>query len=390
MPRPRKSTLRTAEAAAVVEAPPVEPRDAAIGMADDAEEQAELIGYRALATLTKQAQGSMAQIAALCDDLVTMEVAEPAVSAIDEESETTVEVAKLGAILAFCGHVTGTIYGIQDLARRMLVQCGGGATGNGYDGPVSPGMGMLEGAEDASTSAAGYLTRLGKALAKIKLPDDHPLAANLKATRARIEAATSALAQPKAAAAAPTPCGCGAAEGDMDMTKAERVKALIAKGTTQFIEADQAYLETLCENRLATLEAIESPAPAPEPVVAATIDEYLAAAPEALKPVVSEHQQIVAEKRAAAAARKAELVSTLKAAQAEFTEDELAAMAADQLERIARVAAAAPKPPVEATPDTDFSGKGAPRAAAKNGEKDDAPPPPIDMTARILASRKSA
>lgn len=391
---PRESVLRTAEGAPSPEQPPsatgatssaaADPRAAALGMADEAEEAAELVGYKAIAMMVKQVQGSVGEIASTVSDLIAAEQGETvAQTSLDEASETTVEIAKLGSMIAFCGHAASTLYGVQDLCRRMLTQSG--AYGMGGEGMPMPSM--LEAAEGGA-SPVGYLTRLGKALDKINLPDDHPQAAKLAATRARIEAAKNALSE-RAASAAPaaipeSPCGCGAAEGEA-MTKTERVRALIAKGNTPFTEADQGYLETLCDGRLSTLEAYTPPTPA-EPAVPATLDEFLASAPEALKPAVTEAQQIVAAQRAAAAQHKADLVSKLKTAQSAFSETELDAMAVDQLEKLARVAEAAKAEP-ETPAAVDFAGQGSPRAAAKNGDEDDVVPPPPDLTERIRAAR---
>jgi len=60
-----------------------------------------------------------------------------------------------------------------------------------------------------------------------------------------------------------------------------------------------------------------------------------------------------------------------------YTEDELKAMPLTDLEKIVKIAASAVKP--------DYSGAGATRTAAAD-EK--APPPPIDMVARIRAARE--
>ena len=220
--------------------------------------------------------------------------------------------------------------------------------------------------------------------------------------------------EPVAASAAPTTaadCGCGGhkpqqpaqpATGGTAMNEQERAaraaraKALIDNPATVWTAADQQYLEGQPEARLAELEAhaadkkpaapAKDPAPpltgqpepsdqpnSPNPLVAPgpntpasrpvqspvpeeraakvkTEAEWLAEAPPALR-------SMVARQQAAEAARKTALVTTLKAAQAEYTEAELQAMPLDQLERTARLAAAA-------VPELDYAAVGAPRAAA--------------------------
>ena len=175
------------------------------------------------------------------------------------------------------------------------------------------------------------------------------------------------------------------------MNKVERVRALIACPATPWTDDDQAYLETQSDERLLALEShrnsalkaaeekaaveaeivkLKAAAEAPTELKPATEEEYLAVAPDSIKQIVSKH-------KAAEAARKTDLVSILKAAQSEFTEDELKAQTVDDLERLARVAKAT-------APAIDYTLRGAPRAA----EQSDAVPPPPSVDARILAARK--
>jgi len=216
------------------------------------------------------------------------------------------------------------------------------------------------------------------------------------------------------AAGAPTAaCGCGGtkktaasapAEGGrviMNEQKAARVKALIACPKTPYKDADTAYLEGLEDARLAELEAhfgalplevkdgkvvakVETAAsatpPAPSTGAAAaaqapkppTTEEFLAAHPDIAS--------IVAEHKAAAAAKKTALVAQLKDAQDGYTEAELQALPLETLERLAKVAkVAAPTPP-------DYAGVGVPRQAAA---EDEAAPVPPDLGAALKAARSA-
>lgn len=210
--------------------------------------------------------------------------------------------------------------------------------------------------------------------------------------------AAEAAATPSTSESAPT------AQGESTMkTKAERVTALI-QSKKLGPAVTQKFLEGLTDEQLAEVEAsaesikpeeevvtppaapvatpvatpaAETPAATPAlPVAAAakplTEAEYLAQAPETIR-------TLVAEKRAQDAARKLQLVTTLKTAQKEYTEAELTAMDVAQLERIARVASAA-------VPEIDYSQRGFPRAAV-TVEDEEAAPPPIDLSARIRAAR---
>jgi hypothetical protein len=195
-------------------------------------------------------------------------------------------------------------------------------------------------------------------------------------------------------------CGCGkpkdselasTEEGDaMDPKKAARVKALMAKPKSPFKKEDEAGLLTLSDEALTCMEAhAEDPEPEPEPepkpepkpeevkVEAPKVlseDDYLAQAPDSIKEIVENHKKVQATKRVT-------LISGLKAAQGTYSEDELKAMSVDQLEKLdTLVKAQAPK--------KDFSGAGAPRAAAS--EDDNKAPKPIDMAERIrdMAAKK--
>lgn len=101
-----------------------------------------------------------------------------------------------------------------------------------------------------------------------------------------------------------------------------------------------------------------------------TKEEFLASAPEPFKSILMEHE-------AAAVAKHASLVDSLKAAQSAYSETELKAMSAPQLEKVAKLVAAS-------RPKTDFS----PLAPAGAPEgSDEKVPAPLDMNSRIRVAR---
>lgn len=227
--------------------------------------------------------------------------------------------------------------------------------------------------------------------------------------------------EPRAAA-----CGCGgqpaasgevnALEGETMKTKEERIAALISNTKNKFAAEHQARLTSCSDNVLASIELLHETQPdvaltllpaeeKTEPVTTpATETRAAAAAPAAVvtapvtpaatvivdapaspKPLTTEEfmsqappeiRALVERQKAADVARRLDLVTTLKTAQAEYTEVELQSMPLDQLERVARVAKAA-------VPAVDYSGRGTPRTT---GEAPQAPPP-IDFNARIRTAR---
>lgn len=177
-------------------------------------------------------------------------------------------------------------------------------------------------------------------------------------------------------------CADGATGGEaaMPQQQTERIAALVACPHTPWTEADQAFLASLPDERLAQFEAQAAAARRASEAATAgsaadpaplTEEQYLASAPESI-------QRIVAEYKAAQARRREQLVATLRdAAKDAYTADDLAAKPLDELERLARLLRAT-EPPV------DYSGRGAPRLAELTPE---APPKPIDLAARIRAAR---
>jgi len=188
--------------------------------------------------------------------------------------------------------------------------------------------------------------------------------------------------------AAATGCGCGGTKTDppattleANMTKKELVQKILARKKAQFVAADAAVLETFSEERLKALA--EEPEPVDPPVEPEKKEpKPVPETPEQRRErLLSENpdiKQLITESAQRAAQRRGELITAMSATkQTVYTEDELKAMPLTDLEKIVKIAASATKP--------DYSGAGAPRAAASD-EK--APPPPIDMVARIRAARE--
>lgn len=211
-----------------------------------------------------------------------------------------------------------------------------------------------------------------------------------------------------------TACGCqGGAEatttaastpanpqGDTHMDKAQRIKALIDNPKTPWKAADQSYLEGMSEDRLKEVEQHAAPAeedptkkkenegqpaavpqqqqttpaatPAAQPqqVAAAATEEteeqQIAKLPKSLRAMVERAQ-------ASERARKTALITTLKSAQTEYTEQELQDMPIDGLERMSRLLQAEVDVPA-----ADFTGRGFPRAAAAVGDYLSNPPSGYD------------
>lgn len=170
------------------------------------------------------------------------------------------------------------------------------------------------------------------------------------------------------------PCGChsqsnpGALSASAGVPKtmhknAERITALIANGKTTWTEQDRTHMETMPDERIAALEAAANAEP-PAPVAK---ELTLADLPEAWRKAIE-------DTAAAQAAARTESIEALAAAQTTFTRAELEALPAETLTKIATLAT---KP--AATVTTFASRAPVVRAA------EDAPPPPPDMNALIVA-----
>lgn len=150
--------------------------------------------------------------------------------------------------------------------------------------------------------------------------------------------------------------------------KQERLKKVLPN----VADADLTVLErTVSDEHLAVLEAAQ-----PKPKEK-TEEEFLADAPASIKKVIEEN-------KARVAARKTELITTLKAAkQSVYEEAELAAMDLEALEKLVKFAGSIvpPKPAL-----VDNSGRGLP----KDKTDDEVPPPPalFDVTSPRAATTK--
>ncbi len=162
-------------------------------------------------------------------------------------------------------------------------------------------------------------------------------------------------------AAPTTACGCkdktpaGTLTGATAMK--ESVKKLIEGSAGKYTEADATWLEQVPEERLAALAPAATPAPAPttaaagneQPPAPKSPDTGTQTPPAPTPPTnpgavrtipEAEYNTLMAlasKQKAAEAVRGNELRASLKTAQKEYTEAELAAMPVEQLERMARM-----------------------------------------------------
>lgn len=140
--------------------------------------------------------------------------------------------------------------------------------------------------------------------------------------------------------------------------KVEIIKALVADKHSGFTEEDAKMLEAASDERLESFRvAADARAKEVEKLRAAeskeyTEDEFMRIAPPSLKSLIMRQHKQETE-------HKAQLVASLKTAQEEYAEAELAAMPIDILERMARLAK------VERV---DYSGRGVPRSAQESVE----------------------
>lgn len=178
-----------------------------------------------------------------------------------------------------------------------------------------------------------------------------------------------------ASAATDAGCDCGSAEGDAEMAeKKDRIKALIDCPKTPFAAGFEAALEALSDEQLTALEAHYAE-PEPEPKVEEpkveepkplTEEQFLAAAPESIR-------QLVSRQRAADTTKKDSLLAALKGKQDAYSETELSSMSIESLEKLARVAKVT---------EVDFSGRAAPRQL-----ESDAVPAPPSLIERLGAKK---
>jgi hypothetical protein len=178
---------------------------------------------------------------------------------------------------------------------------------------------------------------------------------------------------------------CGCHKEKVMHRNATRIKALIDNATSPWSADDQAYLETLTDDRLAAFEAapvevekVVEKTVEVEKVVEKTVEvpktltqaEMLAQYPD-IATIVDAH-------KAAQAAKHEALFNGLKGAQDAYSEADLKAMSIGELEKIEKLLASSSS--------VDYSGVGVPRANAQ-AESHLTPP---DPWAAALTARKGA
>lgn len=139
----------------------------------------------------------------------------------------------------------------------------------------------------------------------------------------------------------------------------DRVKKLLARLAAAqpkaFKTCDAELYDNASDERLTALEAyadeLEGQTPPKEEVLTPEEQKakFLAAAPESIRKIVSDHE-------AREAAERTGYLSTLKTAQSVYTETELQAKPTDELAKLVKV--------VTVKRSVDFGGNGAPRVAA--------------------------
>jgi len=189
--------------------------------------------------------------------------------------------------------------------------------------------------------------------------------------------------EPVAAEESPTAasCGCGGkkevsaegAEGGIKVHKnAERITALIANPKTPWTEQDREYLQSVTDERLATLENHAEPKKE-EPVVAAKAETKLEDLPK-------EWQAAIRSAEEAERKTRGTLIEKLATAQKGFSKEDLDGMSFEQLQKLGKaVLKDANAEPI------DFSASAGTRFAAADADEfaDDAP----DLGVVIRAAR---
>lgn len=154
------------------------------------------------------------------------------------------------------------------------------------------------------------------------------------------------------------------------------VGRLIANAASPFTDTDKASLETLCEAKLAALDAaFQSVEPKPEPEPAKEPDDE---SERISKDELADLRAAAGAYKRQLAAQKTALIAKLKGAQDAYSEAELQAMSVEQLEKVSKLAK------VDAVPERDFSGRGFPATG------DNSVPPPPNVREAIRAARGSA
>lgn len=307
------------------------------------EEAAELVGYEVLRTHLDAAGKAWDEASALIDDLIADETENPALTPAQEEAETEVEDARLGALMSLLSAMVNSaslaISKCMDLAAPdppspqdpRYMEALRAAVGKTIS---AKNMKTVQAAHDSSHAMHGHTVQLGAECNGMKL------------------------------LAAGSPCKCGgvpAEQGDTDMkTKNERIAALIVNEYNPLknqvaLEANTdeglRLLEVHCENAAAFKVAADKLAAEKAEVDAKlkaaeakqmTEAEFMAAAPASIKTLIERTQ-------AADAAQKAALVVKLAAASSALTKEQLETKTLEDLQTLAAFAKV----------DVDYSARGA-------------------------------
>jgi hypothetical protein len=355
-----------------------------------AEEAAELIQYRAMATLLGQARASLDSADSLVTDLIAAETADTGAEGAAEDAEEMIETAQLSTLQSMCMQIYGTLNSVMSITWDLM-------NSDLYADAVP--VVVVNGKSIKVNKGARHSA---KDMETIQGVHDH--AVSLGAT-----CATPSDAVAHKTSNSTHPCGCGGSASTADsttsevttMNRADKIAALLAaQGYTQ---EDSAMLNACTDTRLDSLLAATranaaaptstTPPAAAAPVAAAAAPVAAAAAPAAvtLTPEQIEAnwlagapqsvRDLVARQKAAEAGRKSLLVSQLKTAQSVYTEADLNAMTLETLEKTASLLKVAP-----VTNDIDFGVRGAFRDNASNDDEMTVPAAP-DLMGAVRAAR---
>jgi hypothetical protein len=309
------------------------------------EEAAELVGYKTMQTMFEQLQSSLYSAASTVEELIADETENPTETPADEEAEEEVETARLESIQSLCMTMFGSLNAVMSVSNSLLTPD----------------------ADDVAGNPARYMAgaRNSKADKKvIQQVHDHSVTLGAECSDMK--------------AAGEKPCGCREETMTKD-TRTAAIKQIAETESSGFTKDDVKTLEAMNDKQIeglkslidakaaadksaADLKAAEEKKAADEKkdteLRAAeeqkkppTVEEYLKSAPAEIRTLVERQKKHDSE-------RKTVLLTQLKTAQAEYTEDELKSMDVEQLERLARVAK------IEAP--ADYRGRGVVRAAEEN------------------------
>lgn len=365
--------------------------------AADPEDSAELVQLSTLKSMLDQSAVSLEEACGLVDAMIAEEGAE-APTTEDEKADEELESARLDSLQSFCMQIMGSVSGVLSLAREMSCPPPSPMV---MEEEVKAAVGKRNSSKDLETiqRVHDHSVLLGAACAKSRAaevadpitdpttvtdpvtdptPITDPVVDPVIDTKSEEPAAVLAEA-PNAEVAAPADaqsCGCENNKEKEPMTaeqKAEAIKTLMACKHSGFSPDDQTMLETASDARiesfLVAAEARRQDAEKVREPKALTTEEFLKIAPPELKALVNRQQRQDTEQKAA-------LVSSLKAAQEEYSETELSAMPIESLERLARMSRVK----------VDYSGRGVVRAATEDVYRN----PPDSYALALAARRKSA